>query len=261
MNEIDASLRRLQLDHVDLYQIHGVDQVTPLEETLRALEDLVRSGKSALPRRIESRRVADRQSARHFRRHELESVREHAGLLLDRRTRARARDRAGRTRSGLEHSRVEPARRRTVERQVQRRQHPVRKVRAARRSTFRPWIARARFASSKRCARSRPRTAFRSRASRSHGCCSSPASPASSSAPRARSSSPTTSPRRTCSSTGRAARHAQRSQQARARISRLDVRAAARGPFAELRLASRRLRRRGSISNSRPRGMALSLLS
>ncbi len=45
MNEMHASLRRLALDHVDLYQIHGVDQVTPLEETLRALEDLVRSGK------------------------------------------------------------------------------------------------------------------------------------------------------------------------------------------------------------------------
>lgn len=45
MNEIHASLRRLALDHVDLYQIHGVDQVTPLEETLRTLEDLVRSGK------------------------------------------------------------------------------------------------------------------------------------------------------------------------------------------------------------------------
>jgi aryl-alcohol dehydrogenase-like predicted oxidoreductase len=45
MNEIHASLKRLQLDHVDLYQIHGVDQVTPMEETLRALEDLVRSGK------------------------------------------------------------------------------------------------------------------------------------------------------------------------------------------------------------------------
>ena len=45
MNEIHASLKRLQLDHVDLYQIHGVDQVTPLEETLRALEDLVRAGK------------------------------------------------------------------------------------------------------------------------------------------------------------------------------------------------------------------------
>jgi aryl-alcohol dehydrogenase-like predicted oxidoreductase len=45
MHELDASLRRLKLDHVDLYQIHGVDQVTPLDETLRALEDVVRSGK------------------------------------------------------------------------------------------------------------------------------------------------------------------------------------------------------------------------
>ncbi|MGH8629680.1 MAG: aldo/keto reductase, partial [Burkholderiales bacterium] len=40
-----ASLRRLQLDHIDLYQIHGQDLATPMEETLRALEDLVRSGK------------------------------------------------------------------------------------------------------------------------------------------------------------------------------------------------------------------------
>ena len=45
MNELDASLRRLALDHIDLYQIHGFDQVTPLEETLRALEDVVRSGR------------------------------------------------------------------------------------------------------------------------------------------------------------------------------------------------------------------------
>jgi len=45
MNELEASLRRLRLDHVDLYQIHGMDQVTPLDETLRALEDVVRSGK------------------------------------------------------------------------------------------------------------------------------------------------------------------------------------------------------------------------
>ena len=45
MNEIHASLKRLRLDHVDLYQIHGVDQITPLEETLRTLEDLVRAGK------------------------------------------------------------------------------------------------------------------------------------------------------------------------------------------------------------------------
>jgi aryl-alcohol dehydrogenase-like predicted oxidoreductase len=43
---IDNSLRRLGLDHVDLYQIHGFDPVTPIEETVRALDDVVRSGKA-----------------------------------------------------------------------------------------------------------------------------------------------------------------------------------------------------------------------
>jgi aryl-alcohol dehydrogenase-like predicted oxidoreductase len=43
---IDGSLQRLGLDHVDLYQIHGYDPVTPIEETLRALDDVVRSGKA-----------------------------------------------------------------------------------------------------------------------------------------------------------------------------------------------------------------------
>jgi aryl-alcohol dehydrogenase-like predicted oxidoreductase len=42
---IDGSLRRLKLDFVDLYQIHGVDLETPIEETLRALDDVVRAGK------------------------------------------------------------------------------------------------------------------------------------------------------------------------------------------------------------------------
>ena len=41
---IKASLRRLQVDHVDLYQIHGFDPATPIEETVRALDDLVRQG-------------------------------------------------------------------------------------------------------------------------------------------------------------------------------------------------------------------------
>jgi aryl-alcohol dehydrogenase-like predicted oxidoreductase len=45
MDGVNASLRRLQLEHIDLYQIHGQDLATPMEETLRALEDLVRSGK------------------------------------------------------------------------------------------------------------------------------------------------------------------------------------------------------------------------
>ena len=42
---IDASLRRLGVDHVDLYQIHRWDSETPIEETLEALHDLVRAGK------------------------------------------------------------------------------------------------------------------------------------------------------------------------------------------------------------------------
>ncbi len=44
-NAVDASLRRLQIDHIDLYQLHGFDPLTPLEESLGALDDLVRSGK------------------------------------------------------------------------------------------------------------------------------------------------------------------------------------------------------------------------
>lgn len=43
---IELSLKRLGLDHVDLYQIHGFDPVTPIEETVRALDDVVRSGKA-----------------------------------------------------------------------------------------------------------------------------------------------------------------------------------------------------------------------
>ena len=42
---VDASLRRLQTDHIDLYQLHGPDPSTPIEETLSALDDQVRAGK------------------------------------------------------------------------------------------------------------------------------------------------------------------------------------------------------------------------
>lgn len=45
LHQVDASLRRLQTDYIDLYQVHAWDNVTPLDETLRALDDLVRSGK------------------------------------------------------------------------------------------------------------------------------------------------------------------------------------------------------------------------
>ena len=45
MNEAEASLRRMNTDYIDLYQIHGFDPLTPFEETLGALTDLVRHGK------------------------------------------------------------------------------------------------------------------------------------------------------------------------------------------------------------------------
>jgi len=46
MTEIDASLRRLGTDYVDLYQIHRWDHATPIEETLEALHDVVKAGKA-----------------------------------------------------------------------------------------------------------------------------------------------------------------------------------------------------------------------
>src|SRR5579885_1322754 len=45
MSEVEASLKRLRTDWIDLYQLHKPDPLTPIEETLRALEDLVTSGK------------------------------------------------------------------------------------------------------------------------------------------------------------------------------------------------------------------------
>lgn len=45
MNSVEGSLRRLGTDYLDLYQIHGYDALVPLDETLRALDDLVRQGK------------------------------------------------------------------------------------------------------------------------------------------------------------------------------------------------------------------------
>jgi aryl-alcohol dehydrogenase-like predicted oxidoreductase len=45
LHEVEASLKRLNIDYIDLYQIHGFDELTPLEETLDVLDSLVKSGK------------------------------------------------------------------------------------------------------------------------------------------------------------------------------------------------------------------------
>ena len=58
LKQVDASLRRLRTDHVDLYQCHRYDADTPLEETMEALTEVVRAGQGALPRlqRVDGRR-------------------------------------------------------------------------------------------------------------------------------------------------------------------------------------------------------------
>ena len=54
LTEVENSLRRLGTDYIDLYQTHMWDEVTPLDETLRALDDLVAQGK--IPKRLVAQR-------------------------------------------------------------------------------------------------------------------------------------------------------------------------------------------------------------
>ncbi len=75
ITEVENSLRRLQTDHIDLYQIHRPDPDTEIEETLSALSDLVRSGKvraigsSTMPASdiVEAQWVAERRGLERFR--------------------------------------------------------------------------------------------------------------------------------------------------------------------------------------------------
>jgi aryl-alcohol dehydrogenase-like predicted oxidoreductase len=75
MTAVEDSLRRLQTDHIDLYQMHRPDPATDVEETLSALSDLVRSGKvraigsSAMPASdiVEAQWVAERRGLERFR--------------------------------------------------------------------------------------------------------------------------------------------------------------------------------------------------
>ena len=63
----EASLRRLGTDYIDLYQVHEWDGVTPMEETLTALDDLQRVGQGPLRRLLELLRLAALEGARRLR--------------------------------------------------------------------------------------------------------------------------------------------------------------------------------------------------
>ena len=150
-----ASLRRLGTDWLDLYQIHGYDALTPLDETLRALDDLVRAGKV---RYVGCSNLAAWQiakanglaAAHDWSRFEsLQAYYTIAARDIERETRPAAR----RPADGADG--VEPAGRRPPLRQVQPRAGRPRRARAARSSTFRWSIASARSTASTRCARSR----------------------------------------------------------------------------------------------------------
>ena len=139
----EASLRRLQTDHIDLYQVHEWDGQTPLEETLGALEHLVDSGKV---RYVGCSNFAGWQVMKalgHRRSHRPAAVRQPAGLPLAAGALGRVRDRALGDRPGARPADLEPARRRAAVRQVPARPAIRRRARAtpasgaSRRSTTR----------------------------------------------------------------------------------------------------------------------------
>ena len=118
VESVEASLKRLNTDYIDLYQIHRSDPLTNIEDTLRALDDLVRAGKvryigcSNLPAWQLMKALAVSREQR------LERFQLHAVVLLAGRARSRARDDAAAEGSGARAAGLEPAGRRLPVRQV-----------------------------------------------------------------------------------------------------------------------------------------------
>ena len=90
LRQIDASLSRLRTDRLDLYLMHDVDPHTPIEETLRALDDLRHAGKVHVFRRQQHHGVATRARARHERRSRARPLRVGAELVQPARSRGRS---------------------------------------------------------------------------------------------------------------------------------------------------------------------------
>ena len=171
MDQVKASLNRLGTDHIDLYQIHGFDAATPIEETVRALDDLVRQGHVryvgvsnwAAWQIAKALGIAERLGLSRFQ--SVQSYYTLAGRDLEREIVPMMHVRRPRPDG------VEPARRRLSVGQISRRRGrgAPRRPAPSRRSTRR--AATTVLDAMRR--RSPGRRAYRSRRSRSPGCCTS----------------------------------------------------------------------------------------
>ena len=129
---LDASLRRLGVDAVDLYQVHAWDPITPIEETLSFLDGAVRAGKVALCRPVELHRLADPKDRRRRRPPRPGQADHPSTAVQPAGTRDRVGDRAGLPVRGSGPAALVAARRWLVDRQVPRRptaegRHPARR--------------------------------------------------------------------------------------------------------------------------------------
>ncbi len=114
---VEQSLRRLRTDYIDLYQIHAPDPVTPIEETLSALTDLVRAGLVRYIGHSNFSAVADRCRCRDRPRNQRRAVHLGAESLVAAGAAGRARRRAGGDPVRARRAAVLPSRQRTADRQ------------------------------------------------------------------------------------------------------------------------------------------------
>ncbi len=130
IDQCEASLRRLQVDHIDLLQVHEWDGQTPLEETLEALDTLVTQGKVRYVGCSNYSGWHLMKALGDLARPRLPALRLPADPLHAAGPRGRVRARADRRRPGRRHPRLEPARRRSAVGQVPPRPGRARRARA-----------------------------------------------------------------------------------------------------------------------------------